>query len=221
MSTTRQDDKPVRLGVSALTRVLVAAAVGVVAGGIAATLTPWPIALLLGWDASAAVFVAWIWLRIWHLNASATARIATREDDSRSAADLVLLVASIASIGGVGLALLQSSEETGVAQALSTGVAVMSVIFSWFAIHTVFTLHYARFYYRDNAGITFHDDDPPDYRDFAYVAFTVGMTYQVADTDLTSRSLRRVTLRHALLSFLFGTAVLAVMINLVAGLLGR
>jgi uncharacterized membrane protein len=83
----------------------------------------------------------------------------------------------------------------------------------------VFTLRYARTYYAEGGGIDFNGDRPPDYRDFGYVAFTIGMTYQVSDTDLTSNSLRRTALRHALLSYLFGIVVVAITINVVAGLL--
>jgi uncharacterized membrane protein len=87
-------------------------------------------------------------------------------------------------------------------------------------VNTVFTLRYAHMYYRDvPAGIEFNHDDPPTYAEFAYLAFTVGMTYQVSDTAITSRSIRRTLLRHALLSYVFGVAVLAVTINFIGGLL--
>jgi uncharacterized membrane protein len=107
----------------------------------------------------------------------------------------------------------------GGSQALFTGLSVLSVVVSWAVVHTVFTLAYARLHYGDDpGGIAFPDDADPDYRDFAYVAFTIGMTYQVSDTDLRGRMVRATALRHALLSYLFGTAVIAVTINLVAGL---
>ncbi len=146
---------------------------------------------------------------------------ATREDDSRSAAELVLIAASVASLLGVGMALLTASSESGATRAMTTGVIVLSVALSWLAVHTVFLLRYAHLYYRDGGGIDFHDDRSPDYGDFAYVAFTLGMTYQVSDSDLTSKPIRSAALRHALLSYVFGIAVIAVTINVVAGLLGR
>jgi uncharacterized membrane protein len=132
----------------------------------------------------------------------------------------VLIAASVASLLGVGLALLQASDESGVARALTTAVAVATVVLSWLAVQTVFTLRYAHLYYLDG-GIDFHNEKAPDYRDFAYVAFTLGMTYQVSDTDLTSKKIRTTALRHALLSYVFGIAVIAITINVVAGLLGR
>ncbi len=100
-----------------------------------------------------------------------------------------------------------------------TALAVPSVALSWLAVHAVFTLRYARLYYSERGGIDFNGDVEPDYHDFAYVALTVGMTYQVSDTDLTTKSIRRTATRHALLSYVFGTFVVAMMINVVAGLL--
>ena len=77
---------------------------------------------------------------------------------------------------------------------------------------------YADLYYTQDGGIDFNGDDVPDYRDFAYLAFTIGMTYQVSDTNLQTKAVRRTALRHALLSYLFGTAIIAVMINVVASI---
>ncbi len=99
--------------------------------------------------------------------------------------------------------------------ALGTG----SVLLSWCLIHTVFAARYARLYYTGSyGGIDFPGDKHPDYADFGYFAFTVGMTYQVSDTNVTDRKMRRTTLRHALLSYLFGAVIIATTINLVAGL---
>ncbi len=94
------------------------------------------------------------------------------------------------------------------------------MVLSWAVVHTVFTLRYAHEYYAaPSGGIDFKNDAPPDYQDFAYVAFTVGMTFQVSDTDVQKRVIRRTILRHALLSYLFGAVILAVTINVVANLL--
>jgi uncharacterized membrane protein len=95
----------------------------------------------------------------------------------------------------------------------------LTVAASWFAVHTLFTVHYARLYYSDEpGGINFHDPERPRFRDFAYVAFTVGMTFQVSDNEIGLTSIRAAVLRHALLSYLLGAVVLAVTINLIAGL---
>jgi uncharacterized membrane protein len=190
---------------------------------IAARFTPWEVSTLLGWDVAAATFCAWVWLVTNGADADRTERYATREDDSRTAADLILVAASAASLIGVGLVLLQASTEEGVTRALTVSLAVGTVVLSWLAVQTVFVLRYAHLYYQPEVGgIEFHGEgERPNYRDFAYVAFTLGMTYQVSDTDLTSRRIRSTALRHALISYVFGIAVIAVTINVVAGLLGR
>jgi len=105
---------------------------------------------------------------------------------------------------------------------LQAGFALMSVFVSWTLVHTVFTLKYARLYYTGQpGGIDFNETAAPDYRDFAYLSFTIGMTFQVSDTDLTAKPIRMTALRHALLSYLFGVAVVAMTINVVAGLLAK
>jgi uncharacterized membrane protein len=204
-----------------MARLIVAGALGVAVAVGAAFFLPWQVSSLLGWDAAAAAFCVWVWLAIHGSDATATHRHATREDDSRPAAELVLIAASVASLLGVGVALLQASNESGIPRALTTGVAVLTVGLSWLAVHTVFTLRYAHLYYLQGGGIDFHNERAPDYGDFAYVAFTLGMTYQVSDTDLTSKVIRMTALRHALLSYVFGISVIAIMINVVAGLLSR
>ena len=205
--------------VSARTRIAVAIAAGAVAAGAATALTPWQVAALTGWDVTAAVFLIWVWSSIWRLDGEQTADVATRVDDSRSAADLILIAACVASLTGVGFALLKASDTSGTARGLIAGVAVVSVVLSWASVHTVFTLRYARIFHVEGGGIDFTEPGHvPDYRDFAYVAFTIGMTFQVSDTDLTSFSIRRTALRHALLAYLFGIVIVAITINMVAGL---
>lgn len=97
-------------------------------------------------------------------------------------------------------------------------LALGSVTLSWFLVHAMFTLRYARLFYRDNNGADFNVGSLPHYSDFAYLAFTAGMTFQASDTDLNTDAIRSTALRHALLSYLLGAIVLATTINLVAGL---
>ncbi len=94
-----------------------------------------------------------------------------------------------------------------------------SIVLSWAMVHTVFTTRYARLYYTGgDGGVDFNEDDPPRFSDFAYLSFTIGMTFQVSDTNLTSKDVRATALRHALLSYLFGAVILAATVNLLAGL---
>ena len=206
--------------VTAGRRAAVAVVAGLAAGAAVARLVPWQAAVLGGWSVAALVYVVWVLCAIAGKDTAATARIATREDGSRTAADLMLLCAAVGSLGAVLLSLVKASAEHGGTKALLTVVAVVSVVLSWAVVHMTFTLRYARlFFTRPQGGIDFHDDHKDaNYLDFAYVAFTIGMTYQVSDTDLTNRQIRSAALRHALLSYLFGTVIIAMTINVIAGL---
>ena len=201
--------------------VLVAFAVGIAAFGVAWLATPWQAASLIGWDVAATVFIAWIWFTVGGMSSAATARHAAVEDLSRRTADLVLISASVTSLIGVGLSLLEASDTEGLEKAMIVAVASVSVILSWATVHTVFTLRYARLYYGGGGGIDFNGDRAPTYTDFAYLAFTIGMTYQVSDTSIASKAIRRTALRHAYMSYLFGTVVVAMTINVVTGLFNR
>ena len=99
---------------------------------------------------------------------------------------------------------------------------VVSVLLARAVVHTIFALRYARLFYAlPVGGLGFGEDDPPDYADFAYVAFTIGMTFQVSDTEISKRPIRRAAIHHALLSYVFGTMILGIIINSIAALLGR
>jgi len=164
--------------------------------------------------------LAWTWLAIGPMGPERTREHARREDPTRPVADLILLLASVASLGGVAYLLLAGSSHGGGAR-IAAAVGVGSVAAAWMLIHTVFTLRYARLYYGgEPGGIDFVQSDGPAYVDFAYVAFTVGMTYQLSDTGVQTREMRSTVLRQALLSYLFGAVILAATINLVVGLGG-
>ena len=206
---------------AARNRVLLSLAAGVVAFAVAELFTTWQIGALIGWIVAAIVFISWIWLNVRGMDGEATARHAAIEDASRPTADLILILASVASLVGVALSLLEASSRPGLERAAITAVASMTVVLSWASVHTVFTLRYARLYYAAGGGIDFHEARAPAYGDFAYLAFTIGMTYQVSDTTTASRTIRRTVLYHAYMSYIFGTVVVAMTINVVASLLNR
>lgn len=184
-------------------------------------LTPWQAAVMGAWTAGSATYLLTVWRTLIGHDASATEQHAVRIDESRTAAELSLLLACSASLIAILLLLVKASEVGGATKAAYTVLAIVSVLLSWATVHTVYALRYGQEYYRDPlGGVGFNGDEPPTYRDFAYLAFTVGMTYQVSDTDLTTAKMRRLVLQHALLSFVFGTAIIATTINVVAGLLG-
>ena len=145
---------------------------------------------------------------------------ATREDTSVQLTEVIVLAAGVALLAAVGLALVRAGNATGATKAYLIALGLVSVALSWGLVHTVFTLRYARtFYSQPVGGIDFNEDDPPTYLDFAYLALTIGMTFQVSDTNLTSKTIRRIALSHALLSYLFGAVIVALVINVVSSLL--
>jgi uncharacterized membrane protein len=180
----------------------------------------WPIALSASWGIAAGVIVVWVWARVGWMDAASTKAHARAEDFSRATADAAVLAASVASLVAVGYTVITAGNREGTTKALLILLALSVVALSWVTVHMLYMLRYGDTYYGDPiGGIDFNDDEPPSYRDFAYVAFTIGMTFQVSDTSLTSRPMRRLALRHALLSFVFGAVILALTINSVASLL--
>ncbi|OBK41182.1 hypothetical protein A5659_10590 [Mycobacterium sp. 1165196.3] len=198
-------------------RILVSVALGVAVAVVVGNTAGWRFAVA-GWIVTAGTYVVWTQLIVFGMDAEQTCRWATREDPTRWIADAVILSASVASLGGVGYVVAAGSRAGH--EALAAAVfGILTVAASWVAVHTLYTVHYARLYYSDEpGGINFHDPEPPRFRDFAYLAFTVGMTYQVSDTEIGLTTIRATVLRHALLSYLLGAVVLAVTINLIAGL---
>ena len=166
------------------------------------------------------MFGASVWARVLQLSPSQCAEDALREDPSQAVADSIVLTAAVAILASVALILVQAANATGGVKAGLLVLGTVSVVLSWVTVHTLFTLRYARIYYgRPTGGIDFNDTADPDYKDFAYLAFTIGMTFQVSDTDLTTKAMRRAALGHALVSYLFGAVIIGLVINLVASLL--
>jgi len=200
-------------------RLIVAFLAGIIAAVVASLLSGWQYVPAIAWDVTGAVFCALAWRAVWPMSAAATAERATEEDLSRASTDVFILTASVVRLVAVTLVLNTAHHAHGAARAELASIGLTTVAVSWFTVHTIFMLRYALLYYAEPAGgIDFGSDDPPSYRDFAYLALTLGMTFQVSDTALRSTALRATALRHALLSYLFGAIILAVAINLVAGL---
>jgi uncharacterized membrane protein len=180
----------------------------------------WPVAVSGAWGVAALLIGLAIWPSILRMDAARTKANARDEDFSRVSADLVLLVASVASLIAIFYLVDEAGQRHGVAKLVLAILAVTVVVLSWFLVQTVYTVRYGDLYYGDPiGGIDFNDGGDPDYHDFLYLAFTIGMTYQVSDTNLGTKALRRTAIRHAFLSFVFVTVILAVTINVVASLL--
>lgn len=200
-------------------RLIVSAVVGLGVGVAAGLTWFWAGAILAGWGATCVVFIVSLWARIWPMDAARTREHATSEEPGRTTSEVLIVLASVGSLVALSVVILQARASSGVEQGLLAGFAVLSVAMSWALIHTIYTLRYARMYFgAPEGGIDFNQEEAPQYSDFAYLSFDLGMTYQVSDTTLRSSELRRTVLKHTLLSYLFGSVILATVINLVAGL---
>lgn len=198
-------------------RIGVATAIGIVVG-LVLTWSSREAALLGGWAAAGLVYVLWTLLVIVPMDGDATNAHALREVPTRVMAHAIVLLASLASLGGVAAVLVggQTKHKPVVMAAVLT-----SVVASWAATHVTFALRYARMYYAAPVGgIDFHQKEPPRYTDFTYLSVTIGMSFAVSDTDVAASRFRRTAQVHALLSYLFGTVIVALLVNLVAGLSG-
>jgi uncharacterized membrane protein len=198
-------------------RLLICLGGGLLAAGVPVVAGIPEIAVLMGWTVAAGALLVWVWRISWPLDSEGTKRLAEEEGQTR-VTDTVVLAAAVASLAAVVEALVRSSSggAVGVATVL---LGVLVVILSWALVNTVFALKYARRYYSGgDGGIDFGQEEPPTYSDFAYLAFSVGMAFAVPDTQIVDTSIRKVGLGHALLSYLFGTVVIAVAVNLVTNL---
>jgi uncharacterized membrane protein len=187
--------------------------------------------LVAAWDAYAGLTLLLIAAAVFTADAAHIRKVATSEDSSRTVASAFVLTASLASFLAV-LALLRTMHGLNApALAGRAALTIGAVIEAWFLVHTVFTLRYAHQYYddcgpdgRDAQGIDFPGEDgktvEPDYLDFAYFAFTIGMAAQTADVAISGRVPRRTALLHSLISFSFNTAIVALSISALGGLLG-
>jgi uncharacterized membrane protein len=200
-------------------KVTIAAIAGICVGFAAVPFLPWYVCPLLGYEVAAVVYLGWVWINVHRYDADQTRTHVNLEDPTATQADIALLAAAVASLVAVGLVLLNLSPGN-VGRILQVTFSVASVVVSWALVHTIFTLRYAGIYYGvgPDGGIDFNQKEPPRYSDFAYLAFTIGMTFQVSDTELNNSDIRSQELRHGLLSYLFGTVIVALTINMVAGL---
>jgi uncharacterized membrane protein len=193
--------------------------IGALATIVTGLFAGWGYAPSVGWSAAALTFCVLTWASMRGRDAEQTAAMATRDDPSRRTTDILLLIANLASLAAVAYLLVQANSTHGVRQAVQASLAVVSVAASWALVHTLYMLRYAVLYYSGTVGgIDFNQDELPRFTDFAYLAFTIGMTYQVSDTNLESTPIRAAAFRHALMSFIFGSMILATIVNLVAGL---
>jgi uncharacterized membrane protein len=203
-------------------RALTAFTAGVIVAVALLPFVPWPMTLVAGWDAAALTVLLTIWPVIIRADSSVAPQLAAREDETEDSTRALLVGASVASLLGAGYTLHLAGQQSGAPRVLLIGAAVLTVVLSWTVINSAYTLRYADQHFRSKpGGIEFGTEDGqqhPSYRDFAYVAFTIGMCYQVSDTTLRDPLIRRTAFAHALLSYVFGVVIVAGSVNLISGL---
>jgi uncharacterized membrane protein len=179
--------------------------------------------LLMSWDLTAAIYVCFAFIMIARSTVETCHRRAALYDESDWVIIAIVVGSAAASFGAIfsELALIKSAHQT---PWISVAVTAATVVLSWTFTHIVFALHYANIYYRPKdqgppGGLEFAGKRPPDYRDFVYYAFVIGCTAQTADVNTLSTDMRRVTLIQGIVAFVFNTALLALSINVGAGLL--
>jgi uncharacterized membrane protein len=200
-------------------RALISLAIGVGVGALVGVSVAPELFPFVSWTVATTVVLIWVWRIVWPQGPEGTERLAEEEGRSRST-DAGLLIAAVASLGAVVLALVRASSGKDAVAITLVILSVLTVILSWALVNTVFALKYARlFYLEEDGGIDFRQQQPPAYSDFAYMAFTVGMSFAAPDGNEPGNTrFRKVFLGHALLSYVFGTGILAVAINLVTNL---
>lgn len=184
--------------------------------------------LLASWDVFAGSVLLLAWLTIFTTPRERLRFRAQSQDLSRTLIFLFVIVAACAGLFAVAFLLGTNKGEANRHLTGHLGITLLAVAFSWALVHTVFGLRYAHTFYGDRnaphdpghaGGLQFPDEDHPDYLDFAYFSFVIGMTFQVSDVEVTSRTMRKMVLLHSALSFGFNTIILALMINTVSGFL--
>jgi uncharacterized membrane protein len=207
-------------------RVMISLVAGVIVFLLASPALTLPSALLFAWMGFALVAIILMWITILSSHPREVQKIAKLQDSSRAMIFAIVIIASIFSLLAVYF-LLKSAK--GHTKNMNDHIllSIAAVFISWWLVHTIFTLRYAHMYYdtsRDDGspkpggGLDFPEDEHPDYMDFVYFAFVIGMTFQVSDVEISAKPIRRLAWLHGLISFIFNTAIVALGINVISGL---
>jgi uncharacterized membrane protein len=203
-------------------RLMISAAIGVVA---MLALPASPITrMLIGWDLGVLIYLAAAAVVMTRCSSVSAMRSNAAAHDEGAFAILILsVVAAIASLGAI-FTELSTIERASPGYGLFVARAIGTVVLSWTFTHTIFALHYAHAFYGEHlrkSGLKFPDDDDPDYWDFVYFAFVIGMTFQVSDVAITHKSIRRLVVAHGALSFFFTAAIISVTVNIAASIIQK
>ncbi|MER7243447.1 DUF1345 domain-containing protein [Kribbella sp. NPDC000426] len=197
-------------------RQLLSVLIGCVVGAVVAVIWSVPLGILAAITVIGAAFVISAVIVLWPMDADATRRHVGREDFRPAVDELFVVALAIGAVTLIALILILGRSQ---GQNVAAAIGLAGVFMNWAVLHMMYAARYAHLYYFDPAGgIDFNSDESPSYRDFFYFSYNLGMTYQVSDTSVSSSAIRAVVLRHCLLSYIFGTVILAATINLVAGI---
>jgi uncharacterized membrane protein len=197
-------------------RQLVSVLTGCVVGAIVAVIWSVPLGALAAIAVIGAAFVISAVIVLWPMDADATRRHVGREDFRPAVDELFVVALAIGAVTVIALILILGRSH---GQNVAAAIGLAGVFMNWAVLHMMYAARYAHLYYEAPVGgIDFNSDESPAYRDFFYFSYNLGMTYQVSDTSVSSSAIRSVVLRHCLLSYVFGTVILAATINLVAGI---
>lgn len=182
--------------------------------------------ILLTWASFSLGMIVMSWITFFTISDIDLYMESKQEDESGPVIFFIVVLSVCISLAGI-LILMQNTDESLIQKGLHRILSLLSVAFSWILLHTIFALHYARLYYTDDptgkkeqaGGLNFPDEEKPDYLDFAYFSFVIGMTFQVSDVEISTKHLRRLNLLHSLISFIFNTVIVALTISLLSNML--
>jgi uncharacterized membrane protein len=214
--------------IPAHTRLMIALIVSLIIFAISGRTSP-AIQFILVWSSFSFSSLVLFWITILKAGVHEVKNIARRQDSSRTIVFVFVLVSAIISLFAVIFLLKILPDRKVAGYWYHIGFSIISVVLSWTLIHTVFTFRYAHLFYtcrreekgiekEDEGGLQFPNEDSPDYLDFAYFSFVIGMTFQVSDVTITSRQIRHLALFHALISFVYNTVILALSVGILAAL---
>jgi uncharacterized membrane protein len=183
--------------------------------------------IILAWDMFCISMITFCWILFFTTSEKELPKVVARQDDGLKVIFVIVLVAICFSVFGT-LILLTGKSGSTAHKILQVLISMSPVFFSWILLHSVFAIRYAHLYHdrnllntgNDAGGIEFPCDTPPDYIDFTYFSFVIGMTFQVSDTTVSSRAIRRFVLMHSIISFAFNTIIVALTINTISNLRG-
>ncbi len=205
-------------------RLLTATIVGLGMALLLPAMVSGPTRALLAWDAGAGLYLVLAWIMMLRASVEQMRRRAKLQDDGAAAVLALTVLAAVASLAAILLELIGVRNNPPRVQTLHLALSVITILCSWFIVHTAFALHYAHEFYEDaphtkERSLTFVGDPEPDYLDFLYFAFVLGTTSQTSDVTICSGAMRRLALVHGVVAFFFNATLLALVVNIAAGLI--